>query len=57
VSRKAQLAGWSLFILSALSYIADAIHLGDMISLPASLLFLFACIVFVYPILRSRHPH
>ncbi len=53
MSRNAQLVGWSLFILSALSYIADAVHIGDMISLLASLLFLFACVVFVYPILRS----
>lgn len=53
MSRKAQLAGWSLFILSALSYIVDAVDIGDMMSLLASIFFLLACLVFVYPLLRA----
>ena len=57
MSRKAQLVGWCLFTLSALSDVADAVHLGDMIALAASLLFLFACVVFIYPIIRSRSTH
>ncbi len=52
MSRKAQIIGWTIFTLSALTYIADSLHSGDMIALVASLLFLLACVVFFLPLLR-----
>lgn len=52
MSRKAQILGWTIFTLSALTYIVDSLRSGDMISLVASLLFLLACIVFFLPLLR-----
>ncbi len=53
MSRKAQIIGWTIFTLSALTYIADSLHSGDMIALVASLLFLLACVVFFLPLLRT----
>lgn len=52
MSRKSQILGWTIFTLSALTYIADGLRSGDMLSLVASLLFLLACVVFFLPLLR-----
>lgn len=46
------LAGWTMFILSAVFFIAAAWRAGDMLALLGGLLFLFACFSFVYPIIR-----
>lgn len=53
MSRQTQIIGWTIFTLSALTYIADSLYMGDMIALAASLLFLLACAVFFIPILRG----
>ncbi len=53
MSRRRQIAGWVIFILSALTYIVDSLRGGDLVSLLASLLFLLACIVFLMPLLRA----
>ena len=54
VSRRTQILGWTLFTLSALTYIVDSLRSGDVISLVASLLFLLACGVFFAPLLRRE---
>lgn len=48
-----QLSGWVLFILSAVLFIWSTARAGDMVGLTASLLFLFACLVFLVPIFRA----
>lgn len=52
MSRRAQIIGWTIFTLSALTYIADSLRSGDVVALVASLLFLAACVVFFLPLLR-----
>ncbi len=49
------LAGWWLFVVSALFFIATSLRAGDMLSLLGSLFFLVACFVFLIPYaLRAR---
>jgi energy-coupling factor transporter transmembrane protein EcfT len=50
-----QLAGWILFIFSALFFIATSVRAGDMLGLAGGLFFLFACIVFLIPLIFSKH--
>lgn len=52
--RNYQLTGWILFIFSALFFIASSIRAGDMISLMGGLLFLFACFVFLVPLISIK---
>lgn len=47
---KFQLGGWILFILSASFFTAASIRVGDVLSLLGSLLFLFACFLFLIPL-------
>ncbi len=51
-----QLLGWVLFVLSALFFIASSIRAGDMVSLVGGLLFLFACFVFLIPLIFKKEP-
>lgn len=51
---KFQLWGWMLFVLSALFFTAASIRIGDVLSLLGSLLFLFACILFLIPLIAIR---
>ncbi len=51
-----QLCGWVLFIFSALFFIASSIRAGDMLSLMGGLLFLFACLVFLIPLIARKRP-
>lgn len=44
--------GWSLFIVSALLFMAAAWHSGDMIAFWAAAAFLAGCIAFLVPLLR-----
>ena len=46
-----QLFGWILFIVSALLFTASAIRIGDWLAGLGGLFFLFACIVFIIPVL------
>jgi len=44
------LAGWSLFIICAMFFIASSIASGDGLGLAASLVFLLACVFFIVPL-------
>ncbi len=49
------LAGWLLFIVSALFFIGTSLRAGDMLGLLGALFFLVACFVFLIPYaLRAR---
>ena len=49
------LAGWVLFVISALFFTATSLRAGDMLGLVGSLFFLVACFVFLIPYaLRAR---
>ena len=49
------LAGWWLFVVSALFFIAASLRAGDMLGLLGALFFLVACFVFLLPYaLRAR---
>jgi hypothetical protein len=45
-------AGWLLFIVSALFFIAAAWRAGDMLALAGGAFFLVACFSFLVPIVR-----
>ncbi len=47
---RCQLAGWILFVLSALGFIASSLRAGDGLALAGGLLFLIACFVFIAPL-------
>ena len=49
-----QLTGWTLFIFSALFFIATSLRAGDMLGLLGGLLFLVACIVFLLPLVFPK---
>lgn len=46
-----QLAGWLLFLACALVYLLAGIRSGDMLIIIGSLLFLVACLLFLWPLL------
>ena len=48
-----QLLGWVLFVFSALFFITSSINAGDLVSLIGGLLFLFACLVFLIPLVST----
>ncbi|GMQ76649.1 MAG: hypothetical protein BMS9Abin01_1936 [Gammaproteobacteria bacterium] len=50
--RKLEVWGWCLFIASAVFFVASTVRSGDLLGLVGSLIFLFACIVFLVPCLR-----
>lgn len=45
------LAGWILFIVSALFFIASSWRSGDMLGLGGGVFFLVACLAFLVPFL------
>lgn len=50
------IAGWLLFIVSALFFIASAWRAGDMLALGGGIFFLVACVAFLVPIAAGeRH--
>jgi hypothetical protein len=49
-------AGWLLFIVSALFFIAAAWRAGDLLALSGAVLFLVACFSFLVPIAAGK-PH
>ncbi|MDB9314929.1 hypothetical protein PN462_17580 [Spirulina sp. CS-785/01] len=51
MSKNLQRIGWSLFILSALFYIAASVRNGDSLGLMGGIFFLVACFVFLLPLL------
>ena len=52
-ARKFEIWGWSLFIVSALFFVASTAKSGDVLGLLGSLFFLVACVVFVMPLLAK----
>ena len=54
IELKFQLWGWALFILSAGIFVAASIRAGDILSLLGSLFFLFACFLFLIPLVIRR---
>ena len=48
-----QLLGWVSFVFSALFFITSSIRAGDLVSLIGGLLFLFACFVFLIPLVLT----
>lgn len=49
-------AGWLLFIVSALFFIAAAWRAGDLLALVGGIFFLVACFSFLVPIAAGK-PH
>jgi F0F1-type ATP synthase assembly protein I len=52
--RSIQIAGWLLFIGSALCFTASTFKNGDVLGVGGSLLFLIACFVFLWPLVSDR---
>jgi len=50
---KYQLFGWILFIVCAIFFIASSLKNGDTLTFIGSIIFLFACIVFLIPLLKT----
>jgi len=51
--RRIQVMGWLLFIASALFFTLSTLKNGDILGVCGSLLFLVACFVFLWPLLRT----
>ncbi|MFQ5785352.1 MAG: hypothetical protein ACE5H8_11095 [Alphaproteobacteria bacterium] len=54
-TRRLELWGWILFVVSALLFIASSLRSGDVLSLLGGLFFFAACVVFLVPF-RKRRP-
>lgn len=50
-----QLAGWALFVVSSALYTLAGVQFKSGVTVIASLFFLVACLVFMYPILHKPH--
>jgi len=48
-----QLLGWVLFVFSALFFITSSIRAGDLVNLIGGFFFLFACFVFLIPLVST----
>lgn len=48
-----QLAGWLLFIICAILFIVASISNRDLLTLLASVIFLIACLVFIFPLVSA----
>jgi len=46
--------GWVLFVLCALFFIASSLQSRDLLSLIGSIIFLAACLVFLYPLVKRN---
>jgi uncharacterized membrane protein YhaH (DUF805 family) len=51
---KFNLWGWLLFIVCAIFFIASATINGDILYLIGSIVFLFACLIFIIPLVLKR---
>jgi len=49
---KYQLAGWILFIICAVLFVASSLKNHDILTFMGSVVFLIACIVFLIPLIR-----
>ncbi|MCF8067392.1 MAG: hypothetical protein K9L30_02280 [Desulfobacterales bacterium] len=50
---KYHLAGWILFILCALFFLASSLKNHDTMALIGSIIFFVACIIFLIPLVKS----
>jgi len=48
------LCGWVLFVVCALFFIASSLQDLDLLSLIGSMIFLAACFVFLYPLVKKN---
>ncbi|RLB29163.1 MAG: cytochrome oxidase subunit III, partial [Deltaproteobacteria bacterium] len=48
------LCGWILFVVCALFFIASSLHGHDILGLVGSIIFLIACLVFIYPLVKKN---
>ncbi len=55
MERKLNIAGWILFIVCALLFLAAAVRQGDILTIIGSLVFLVACILFLMPLVNARY--
>ena len=53
-NRMFEIAGWAIFIASALMFTASSLKAADPYSTSGSVLFLGACFVFLVPLLRQK---
>ncbi len=51
---KYQLAGWILFIICAIFFVASGLKNHDILTCIGGVIFLIACIVFLIPLVRSN---
>jgi len=49
---KYQLAGWILFVICSIFFIASSLKNNDMVIFTGSIIFLIACIVFLIPLVK-----
>ena len=49
-----EMAGWVLFVISAVAFLASSIRSGDGLAIAGSFFFLIACIAFLVPLLRQK---
>ena len=49
-----EIAGWAIFIASAVMFTASSVRAADPLSTSGSVLFLGACFVFLVPLLREK---
>lgn len=47
--------GWLLFLICAIFFIASAVINGDILYLIGSIVFLFACLIFILPLVIKRN--
>ncbi len=50
--RKLNVAGWILFVISALFFIGASLRTGDILGLLGGLFFFVACFLFLAPLTR-----
>ncbi len=52
--RRFNLWGWLLFVVCAAFFIASAVISGDMLYLIGSIVFLIACLLFLFPMIKTE---
>ncbi|MEA3358850.1 MAG: hypothetical protein U9R17_05515 [Thermodesulfobacteriota bacterium] len=50
---KYHFAGWVVFVICAVLFIASSLKSGDILMLVASIVFLAACIIFIIPLIKT----
>jgi hypothetical protein len=50
---KTQLLGWILFLICSVLFIISGVRAQDIITIAASIIFLFGCVVFMIPLVKA----